>query len=241
MATLTSTQTVAEVVSANPSLSVIFEKYGIDYCCGGKLPIEEACRNAGLITAEVLAALTAAAARPVPGETDWAKASLEALILNILNVHHEPLRVDIPRLSSMLAKVVRVHGGHHPELARIQEVFGELCAELQSHMVKEEQILFPAIVRLEREHAAQTANPWLNNPIRVMEHEHAAVGAMLATLKQLTSGYAAPGDACNTFRVLYDGMQKMETDLHLHIHKENNILFPRAQALELEATGAAAR
>lgn len=240
MATYQSTQTVAEIVSATPALAVVFEKFGIDYCCHGKQPLQAACAAANVDLQVILTELAAAQPGPSGGEPDWNMATLEALVLNILNTHHALLRTELPRLESMLAKVVRVHGHHHPELAEVAAVFNDLSAELGSHMMKEEQILFPAIVQLER-HQNGGRGPWIANPIRVMEHEHAAVGTMLAAIKKDTGNYTPPADACNTYRVLFDSLRRLEADLHTHIHKENNILFPRAQALEQELAGAAAR
>lgn len=231
-ATLTD-RTVGEIVAASPTLAVVFERFGIDYCCGGKQSLEAACRNAGVALAEVQAALEGKAGVAAgSAEPDWTQASLESLVLNILNTHHAYLRAELPRLSGQVEKIARVHGDRHPELREVADVFMQLNAELVSHMMKEEQILFPAIVQLERTQTARGSQPWLNNPIRVMEDEHAAVGQMLAQLQKLTVGYTPPADACNTYRVAFDGLQRLEFDLHRHIHKENSILFPRADLLE---------
>ncbi|MGH7143895.1 MAG: iron-sulfur cluster repair di-iron protein [Planctomycetota bacterium] len=233
------TRTVADIVSTTPCFSKVFEQFGIDYCCHGKQPLAAACMAAQVDLATVQAALDQVAGAAELDTADWTLAPLANLISDILATHHDYLRTALPRLSGMLAKVQRVHGAAHPELTEVARVFGQLDAELTTHMMKEERVLFPAIVQLERHGQTHPRGAWLIHPIGMMEHEHAAVGEMLAALKRTTGGYIPPPGACNTFRALYDGLAQLEADLHLHIHKENNILFPRAAALELEVLGAA--
>ena len=148
---------------------------------------------------------------------------------HIEQTHHAYLRTELPRLGQMIDKVVNAHGASHPKLHEVQRVFAALCAELEPHMFKEERILFPAIRQLEQS-AATPSFPFgtVANPINVMEHEHDNAGAALSELRTLTADYVPPDDACNTYRAMLDGLRELETNMHQHVHKENNILFPRA-------------
>jgi regulator of cell morphogenesis and NO signaling len=213
-------QTVAEIARENPAALRVFEKYRIDYCCGGKDPLAAACTERGLSAQELVAEIEIAGSRSVHTR-DWATAPLEDLIRHIVATHHVFLAAELPRLETMLAKVIGTHAANHPELKEMEPVFRTLKNELVEHMAREEMILFPAILRGEKR--------LLAIPISVMEREHASAGRALATLRALSKEYTAPDDACNTFRGLYKGLEEVEQDLHLHIHLENNILFPRAQ------------
>ena len=219
-------RTVGELVAERPGRSRVLESFRIDYCCGGRKPLELACREAGADYDRVVEALERAdSARDGRGEHDrvWAEAESRELVEHILSVHHTFLRRELPRLEGLIDKVVNAHGGKHVELPEVQATFRELHEELDSHMAKEENILFPAIVD-------RTAGLWcgsFDGPIGVMEHEHALAGRALEALKQLTRDYAPPADACNTYRAMLDGLAELERDLHQHIHEENNVLFPR--------------
>jgi regulator of cell morphogenesis and NO signaling len=229
--TVTATETVGEIVAANPSSARLFERYGIDYCCGGNRPLAEACSEKGLSLEEFSRELTAADA---PGtERDWRAAPLAELIGHIVGKHHNYLRSELPEIERKIEKVLAAHGERHGgTLAALREVFRGLKAELSEHMMKEERILFPMIRNMEI--TARLAMPAgaIQHPIRVMEHEHASAGQALAEMRRLTKDFSPPDDACNTFRVLYRQIEELESDLHTHIHLENNILFPRAAELE---------
>lgn len=235
-------KTVGEIAAENPAAVPVFQKHGIDFCCGGKRPLGEVCREKGIPAAEVLEEIGKAREAAALGDTDWTTAPLSALAAHIVNRHHLYLEAELPRLDGMLAKVAEAHRDAHGDmLASLGGVYRNLEAELDSHMQKEEMVLFPLIGRMER--AAEDGGPLpashcgsVNNPIRVMEHEHDAAGEALAKLRELTGNYTLPGDACATFRALYAGLEALEADLHRHIHLENNILFPRAQALEARLT-----
>jgi regulator of cell morphogenesis and NO signaling len=164
---------------------------------------------------------------------DWSSAPLADLCDHIERTHHAFLREQLPRLGGWIDRVVAAHADRHPELADVRRAFHELRAELEPHMFKEEHILFPAIRALERA-ACPLAFPFgsVSNPIGVMEGEHDRAGALLARLREPAHGYQVPDDACGTYRALLDGLRRLEADLHVHIHKENNILFPRAAELE---------
>jgi len=225
---------VGELVLERPETMRYFERLGIDYCCGGHRSLGEACGLAKQDAAKVMADL--ATLEPflagVPSPRDWAQAPLAELTQHIVTTHHDYLREEMPRLELLLEKVLRAHGERHPELARVGEVYRAVVADLLPHMMKEEQILFPFICQLEQGQSGSSCFGTVQSPIRVMEMEHEAVGALLAELRELTSAYTVPPDGCNTFRALYDGFETMEQDLHLHIYLENQILHPRAIALE---------
>lgn len=229
---LTPSTSLAEIASTNPSLTRELERLGLDYCCGGKRSLAEACQQQGLDPAAIAAEL---AALPVTSEpaADWIGLSPEAMVDHLAVTHHQFLKRELPRLSELAAKVSRVHGGNHPELVEAAQVLAEIRADLEPHLRKEEEVLFPMIRTL----ASATSPPTfhcgsIENPITVMEHEHTAVGALLEQLRQLTGGYQAPEDTCASTRALMEGLAELEADTHLHIHKENNHLFPAVMALE---------
>ena len=218
-------QTVGQLVAERPSRARIFERFGIDYCCGGKKPLAQACGEKAADLQEVLACLTEAE-ESTPDQTDWTTATLTALADHIEQTHHAWLKTELPRLDKMTEKVASVHGGRHPELQQIRDVFVALKQEMDEHLAKEEQVFFPAIRRLEAEGGSAPA--WFRGPISVLTHEHDNAGQALARLRELSNGYKPPADACNTFRAMFDTLRQLEADMHQHVHKENNILFPRA-------------
>jgi regulator of cell morphogenesis and NO signaling len=220
---------VGQWVAERPATSRVFEAFGIDYCCGGKVSLEKACAERKINPNDVLAQLRTAATDTARSGESWLNAPLADLCDHIEQTHHAYLKTELPRLTAMIGKVVRAHGAHHPEMIQVQEVFADLRAEMEPHMFKEEQILFPAIRRLEQS-ATPLAFPFgtLQNPIRMMEQEHDNAGDCLKRLRELTADFGVPDDACNTYRALLDGLHTLEQDLHLHVHKENSILFPRA-------------
>lgn len=226
--------TIAELVVERPERSRIFERFGIDYCCGGKRPLNDACRATGASPDAVVDALIESSQTDQSGiETDWSTASLGDLIDHIVTKHHAYLRTELPRLSQMGEKVARVHGERFTWLPKCHRTFEGLRAELEQHMMKEERVLFPMIKELENANGEVSLHCGnLNAPISVMEHEHDNAGQAMITLRRLTSAFVPPEDACNTFRAWLHGLAELETDLHQHIHKENNVLFPRAQAME---------
>lgn len=229
------TRTVGELVTERPSRARVFETYGIDYCCGGKRPLDEACAKQGLSIDEVTASLESSDREHISNcEPDWATTSLSSLIDNIIDGHHSYLRRELPRLDALNAKVVAAHGAKDEKLAICLSVFRDFCAEIHSHMTKEEEILFPAIKQLEVGTSGRFCFHTIASPIEVMEAEHDAAGDALARMRALTIGFTPPEGACNTYRVWLDGLANLERDMHTHVHKENNILFPRA--LELEST-----
>lgn len=234
MTTSTLDKTVGEFVAEQPSLARVFERLGIDYCCGGKKPLTEACAELGLEAESVVRVLAACEnGKGADDHGNWALTTMSQLVDHIVTEHHGFLRAELPRLGGMVVKVVAAHGGREPQLAEVQRIFETLRAEMEQHMVKEEQILFPMIKSLEvarqkpEFHCGSVANP-----IRVMVMEHDSAGAALHRMRELTKGYRAPEEACNTYRALLDGLRELEEDMHRHVHEENNILFPKAVKME---------
>lgn len=234
--------TVGQVVARHPVLARVFEEARIDYCCGGKRTLEVVCREKGLDPQSFLARLSQSASS-TDGENfvDAAAMSLSELVDHILETHHAYLRDELPRLNMLTEKVAAVHGAEDPRLVDVRKAFAGLANEMASHMMKEEQVLFPMIRRLEESdtlpmfHCGSVANP-----IRQMEREHHDAGAALDCLRTLTDGYAPPDWACNTYRAMLDSLARLERDMHQHVHKEDNVLYPRAIRREAELAGAPA-
>ena len=232
-------KTVREVALEFPEATRIFEKFGIDYCCGGNKSLEEACAASNLSVDEVLDSLELAeqTARAKRKDHDWPAEPLADLIAHIIGTHHKYTREEITRLGPLFDKVVSVHGNHHAELQHVRAAFRGLAQELTTHMMKEEAVLFPYIVRLEetviqREPVLPPPFGSVRNPVAMMMHEHDSAGEALRAMRQASAGYAPPGDACVSYQTLYGALRDFETDLHQHIHLENNILFPRAIEME---------
>ncbi|MDR3698475.1 MAG: iron-sulfur cluster repair di-iron protein [Candidatus Sulfopaludibacter sp.] len=234
---MTTTMTLADLAATSLSATGILEQHGLDYCCGGKQPLEQACLARGIKPGTILreieeAKVASAAAR------DWRTAPLDELVKHIVATHHAYLKLDLPVLGHRLDKVVSVHGARDPEvLPRMAEVFAALRAELEMHLHKEEAILFPFIEQYGRAEVQGRPMPpvpfgSIANPIAMMEREHVKAGDGLSEIRTLTNDFNLPSYACSTVRALYEGLQVLEADLHVHIHLENNILFPRAIALE---------
>ena len=214
---------IGQIAAEHPMATRVFARHGIDYCCGGGRPLREVCEQKGLHTGAVLEEIEKELAEPGVSDERWDEAPLGDLIDHILFTYHESLREELPRLEAMARKVVDVHRDKRPEmLPQMLSVYLGLKSELEEHMMKEEQILFPAIK------AGQGTTT--DGPIAVMEHEHESAAAALRRLRELTDGYDVPPEACNTWRALWHGLAALEDSLHRHIHLENNILFPRALA-----------
>jgi regulator of cell morphogenesis and NO signaling len=235
MAELNLNSPVGQWVAEHPNTSRVFESHHIDYCCCGGSALAVACSKRNVDPQHLLAQLEDAIANRAAGDPAerWTDATLTELCDHIEQTHHAYLKTELSRLQQMIAKVVNAHGANHPEMADVQQAFAAVHAELGPHMFKEEQILFPAIRRLE-ESDMPPSFPFgtIANPIRMMEHEHDSAGDSLDQIRRLTGGYRAHDDACNTCRAMLDGLQRFELDMHQHVHKENNILFPRAIELE---------
>ncbi|HIK16314.1 MAG TPA: iron-sulfur cluster repair di-iron protein [Leptolyngbyaceae cyanobacterium M33_DOE_097] len=233
MATFQLDHTVGSIVRDHPALSRLFEQAKVDYCCGGQKTLDEACRQRGIDPQDFLAQLEDYAALETAPEVNLAELSLAELTDHIERIHHAYLHEELPRLEKMVTKVAAVHGEKEPRLAQIKDTFLALSAELTTHLMKEEQVLFPLIRQLE---ASDTLTRFhcgtVVNPIARMTVEHDGAGVALAHLRRLTDDFTPPEWACNTYRALFDALLTFEQDMHQHIHKENNVLFPRAVLLE---------
>lgn len=230
---------VGEVVAEDYRAAAIFQKYGIDFCCKGNITIDEACSLQNLMTEEVMRELKILFASDKKHPADYQSWSPALLANFIEETHHRYVKEKTPVIQSYLNKLFHKHGGHHPELLEINKLFGESAVALASHMQKEEQILFPRIRQLTA--TTSDAPPdflmtcsILNGPIKIMMQEHDNEGERFKKIDILTDHYQPPADACNTYKVAYALLREFENDLHLHIHLENNILFPKAVQMEME-------
>lgn len=235
---INSETTVREVALQLPESTRLFESLKIDYCCGGHQPLGRACASAGVDVDDVMEMLAGVGqSNEEESVTDFQNASLPELITHILDTHHVFTKAEMERLQSLADKVLSAHGGNHPELVHLDELFTRLCADLKPHMFKEEQVLFPYILAMTRAAGQHRPAPFapfgtVNNPIRMMMREHDTAGEILRELRALTSDYKVPVDACISYQTLYEALENFEKDLHQHIHLENNILFPKALNLE---------
>ena len=224
---------VGRVVAERPARSRVFDRYGIDYCCGGKVTVEEVCRNKGIDPATLIAELEAVDAKDSADGVDPLDMTMTELADHIELTHHAYLHEELPRLSALIDKVAAVHGAKYAWLENVRATFADLVAELVPHMMKEEQILFPMIRELDHAVAAPSFHCGsVKNPIRAMEQEHDGAGRALRLLRALTGDFMPPEGACNSFRAMLDGLTALETDMHQHIAKENNVLFVRAATME---------
>jgi regulator of cell morphogenesis and NO signaling len=236
---VTTEKTVRELALENPAATRVFEKLGIDYCCGGNQSLEQACLAVNLPLDQVLDSLEMAeqTTRAAQKIHDWQREPLGDLVAHIKSTHHKYTREEIARLGPLAEKVCSVHAKNHPELLQVRASFAGLAQELTMHMMKEEMVLFPYIVRMEEaviQHEPVLPPPFgsVQNPVSMMEHEHESAGKALRAMRQASCGYTPPGDACVSYQTLYRALSEFEGDLHEHIHLENNILFPRAIAME---------
>lgn len=230
--TPTADRTVGELVAETPGLSRVFQRHQLDFCCQGGKTLRDACEKKNLDLDEIIAALAAEAGKSPQTADNPAELPPVELIDYIVEKHHGYLRQELPRLHAMAKRVAQVHGTHTPPLIEVFEVFDALFIELDSHMTKEEQTLFPAIEALAGDTNEKAPFPGsLDDPISMLRHEHDDAGNALTRLRSLTNDYDPPADACNTYRALFAGLADLEEDLHRHIHLENSVLFPIAETL----------
>ncbi|HKS27662.1 MAG TPA: iron-sulfur cluster repair di-iron protein [Pyrinomonadaceae bacterium] len=239
--TLQTTKTVRELALEIPGATRVFERLGIDYCCGGAKSLADACATRSLSAEEVIEQLKEEGETSFGAVTeakDFTRLTMTELISYIVNKHHAFTRQELQRLDALVNKVCSVHGESHGELLKVQALFRELAADLQPHMLKEEMVLFPYVMRLEEavlnNQPAPAPPPFMTvrNPVRMMSLEHDTAGDLLRGMREASSDYMVPADACFSYRTLYRALEEFEQDLHQHIHLENNILFPRAIELE---------
>jgi hypothetical protein len=229
-------KTIGQIVADDFRTAAIFKKHGIDFCCKGGRTIEEACDKKGVAASALINELESLP-KGNSNEVDVRDWPLDLLTNYIVRIHHQYVLDKTPMLLQFLDKLCRVHGERHPELFEINRIFNESARDLASHFQKEENVLFPFIESLVK--AQRTGEPLgeihfgtIENPIAMMMHEHSAEGDRFEEIVKLTNGYTPPADACNTYKVTYAMLQEFENDLNRHIHLENNILFPKAIALE---------
>jgi regulator of cell morphogenesis and NO signaling len=233
---LTAQSTLAEIASTHSELLGALERLGLDYCCGGQRSLAEACQEKQLdpeLVVQELTRLRLTPARPA----DWLALTPAKLVDHLEATHHRYLKEALPRLDELAAKVSRVHGERHPELIRVAAVVAEIRADLEPHLRKEEEMLFPMVRTL----VSATSPPGfhcgsITRPITLMEREHIVVGELLEQLRTLTHGYQAPEGTCASTQALMAGLAELEADTHLHVHKENNHLFPAVTAMEERLT-----
>lgn len=218
--------TITDMVIERPARSRVFEQVGIKYCCAGSKTLGEACAEKGLDTAMVSALLRESDEAPEVEARAWEDAPVGELVRHIVETHHAYLKRELPRLEKMADKVAKVHGKGNPKLVELYQVFRLFAADLNMHMMKEENVLFPAILG----EGGAVCGGSLANPIRVMESEHEDSERSLGQMRRLTDGYAPPDWACNTYRALFDGLRELDEDMQAHVYKENEVLFPRVLA-----------
>lgn len=224
--------TLAELASEHPPRTLLFERLTLDYCCGGTSSLDDACRERGLdvdAVREQLEAIDREAAAPgSEPERDWREARIEEICEHVVTAHHDYLRQEMPRISELLATVVRVHGSDCIDFEITQRAFASLRVTLEEHIDEEERELFPACIALERGDAAVDLD---RATVQRHRDEHEAVGAKLTALRALAGGYDLSQALCSTHGALLDALRLMEADLHRHVHEENNVLLPRVDAL----------
>lgn len=221
-------RTVGEIVAERPSQARVFQAFGIDFCCQGGRTLREACKIKNIAPESVIEQLEAGMQDKGEPEENPALLPSDELADYIVATHHQYLRSEMPRIHAMAERVAKVHGGHTPSLVEVHEIFCAMEDELNSHMMKEEQILFPAVKALTAGGAGVMP---LDGPVACMLLEHDDAGGALARMRELTHGFTPPPEACNTYRALFAGLAELEEDLHRHIHLENSVLFPQALAM----------
>lgn len=225
--------TVGAIVAADFRTAGVFERHGIDFCCGGKISLADICREKGLAPATLLEELAAIQSVPLERSSNYDAWSLTFLADYIVNTHHVYLNENTAQIAAYAEKIAVVHGSHHPEVIEIAAIFARIATDMAAHLREEEEVLFPAIRRIEAAvkagAPAQAADlEAIGKSLATLDREHEAIGDAVHAIRHLASGYVIPGDACNTFAVTYRKLKEFEDDLHKHVHLENNILFPKA-------------
>ncbi len=228
--------TIGDLVAKDYRAAEVFEKYGIDFCCGGTITLEIACREKGIDPEQLLRELDQVADKPLDRSQNYGAWELPFLADYIVNTHHAYLKADTAGIAAYLHKIAEVHGDRHPEVIEIADIFDKVAADLTMHLHQEEELLFPAIrkmVALEKKGAEPGARDVeaLKSELAALTHEHDGIGAAIHEIRRLANDYAIPDDVCNTFMVAYRKLKEFEDDLHKHVHLENNILFPKAARL----------
>jgi regulator of cell morphogenesis and NO signaling len=228
-------KTIGSYVTDDYRTAAVFEKYGIDFCCRGNRPLKQVCEQENIDYTGVLAEIENVKQEASTENQNFRSWPSDLLADYIEKIHHRYVEQAIPRLTELLGKVTAAHGAAHPEVYEIADLFRASAGELTKHMKKEELILFPVIRKLASGSGKTMTEPAfgsIQNPISAMLEEHDNEGERFRRIENLSNGYTAPGDACNTYRLTYQLLKEFQDDLHKHIHLENNILFPAAINME---------
>lgn len=235
MNTFNSNQKIGEIVNKFPNAADIFKEYKIDFCCGGDRPLIEAIREQEVNETELLERVNneyeKIKGNPYSRDRNWMEAPFDELVDQIVNVHHAYLYENLPKISELTTKILRVHGENHPELSKVHKLFHTIKMELDAHLIEEETIQYPAI----RAYLTSNSEADLDKAINIinqLQDEHTGAGNILKELREITNDYEVPADGCTTYRLTYSKLQEMEADTFQHIHLENNILFPRLYELK---------
>lgn len=228
--------TVGDLVAKDFRAAAVFEKYGIDFCCGGNVAVDDICREKGIDPVKVRREIEESAAAPLDRSQNYNAWELPFLADYIVNTHHSYLKENTRVIASYANKIAQVHGANHPEVIKIAQIFEKVAADMEMHLREEEEVLFPAIRKMVelaksgagREEADVQA---LRQTLSSLTHEHDEIGTAVHAIRDLSNNYSVPGDVCNTFMVTYLKLREFEDDLHKHVHLENNILFPKAGKL----------
>lgn len=222
---------IGEIVASLPKASEVFKKYHIDFCCGGNRLLSEAIKEQQLNEDEILQELDEAEKKTeaYKNQTDFVKLSRNELIDYIVSTHHSFLKITLPKISELTTKILRVHGTNHEEIFQVHKLFHNLKTDLDQHLIKEEELLFPLIKEYDQEPSKELLAK-ISNVMNETESEHEAAGDILKELRRITKDFVVPDDGCNSFRLTYDKIQELEADLFQHIHLENNILFKHLES-----------
>jgi regulator of cell morphogenesis and NO signaling len=231
-----SSKSVGEFVAADYRTAKVFEKYGIDFCCGGKVALADVCREKGIDPGMIQREIEAAKSEPLERSLNYAAWELSFLCDYIVTVHHAYIKENSGQIAAYAHKIAEVHGAHHPEVKKIAVIFDKIATDMAAHLHEEEETFFPAVNRADA--ARKTGDSADRQDIDVirkclakLRREHEEIGDAVHTIRDLAKGYAIPGDVCNTFVVTYQKLKEFEDDLHKHVHLENNILFSKAAQL----------
>ncbi|NVN91005.1 MAG: iron-sulfur cluster repair di-iron protein [Desulfuromonadales bacterium] len=231
-----SDKTIGELVAADYRTARVFEKYGIDFCCGGKIPLATACRERRIDPVVVSREIEEAGSEPLERSQNYAAWGLPFLADYIINTHHAYLNENLNQIAAYANKIAQVHGAKHPEVIEIAGIFARIAIDMAAHLREEEDVLFPAIKRIDAAVKAGTEpdaedRATLKTCLAKLDHEHEEIGAAVHTIRHISNNYLIPDDVCNTFMLTYRMLKEFEDDLHKHVHLENNILFPKAAQL----------
>ena len=228
--------TIGEIVAADFRTAAVFEKHGIDFCCGGTAPLAAICTKNGLDLAAITSELETVKNEPVNRSQNYSSWALSFIADYIVNTHHAYLKENDEQIAAYARKIAAVHGAHHPEVIRIAAIFDKIAADMTAHLKEEEEVFFPALKRVDAARiSGNTPDAGDRKTIRLslltLHREHEEIGDAVHTIRDLSKGYTIPDDVCNTFTVTYRKLKEFEDDLHKHVHLENNILFPKASEL----------